>query len=337
MTERQIWLLRRLQRVCLFIGFGLLFVCTLMTSVGGWMLGEGSLERQIGFALMLGLITIGSGVLLPIVRMCSRMGFKGMARGGALALVFCIAGEFVGEMMVVGGNRTQNVQNAEHQNIVWKQAVDNKKRYEEDLAQERDKKKHQDTYGTPDSYDAPIKAAEERASLEASKRGGKGKEYDKAMDAAAKLRERQAIARERVEKTEPRIAELEAKLAAANAEIKNGKQGNSYIAGQAGSIARIAFWERKPDATAQDDANFGLLVFTCLLMIVATIAFIDFGLEDFSHRPVKSPRNSRIVGAARMARRIWGNLTGDVIEHHTTKDTEATAMLEEIRRNLKAA
>lgn len=324
MNDRQMWLLRRLQRVCLFIGFGLLFVCTLMTSVGGWMLGDGSLERQIGFALMLGLITIGAGVLLPIVRMCSRMGFKGMARFGAFALIVCITGEFVGEMMVVGGNRTQNVQNADHQNVVWQQTVDKRARYDADLKAAREKKAHQDSFGTPGSYDALIQAAEERASLEAGKRGGKGKNYDAAMAEAAKLREKQDIAKDRVNNTEPRILDLEKKLAEADAEIKNGKRGNSYIAGQAGSIARIAFWERKPDATAQDDANFGLLVFTCLMMIVSTIAFIDFGLEDFSHRPVKSPRNSRIVGSARMVRRIWANMTGDVIENTTTNTTEVT-------------
>jgi len=268
-----------------------------------------------------------------------RSGRWGSGIATAIVTVLFVTGELAGELMVMSAVRGKSDQSATMQNTKWVDLDKSITSLEKQLATATETLERQSKYESATAYEAQIKDAEALAARESSKeRNGCKAKCDAALKVVADLRSKHAIATERDTKTEPLVKDLTAKIEVAKTERKTATMGYSESAGQTDLFAAISTNNLNPDGSAKKWTDIYFTLFMAAFVTFGSMGLVYASEQDWNEpKKPKSPRDSRTVRMARHIRRLWANINGDVIEHHTTTDTEASAMLEQIRRNLKAA
>lgn len=262
---------------------------------------SGYLTAQAGYALHG--VPMAFGFVLCTLGACftpSEMvdAFRSRRWGSAFAatVITCLVmgGELFGEVMVMASARGENSQAEQLQATRYDDVRKNVKSLETRLALAQEKLAKQIEYGTPESYDAQIKNAEELAAREGSKdRGGCKAKCDAAKTKAAEFRAKQAIAHDRVANTEPQVADLTAQLAKARAEAKVTDKGFSVSNSQVGIFSKVSTMTLNPDGSAKEWTEIGVVIFMACLFAFGSAGMTFMAQQDWEAEKKQSTPKAR--------------------------------------------
>lgn len=259
----------------------LLAVCACMTGAAGWEMYDGHTGKQFAAALMFAVVTFGAAILLPFVEQAWRTGAYVTCAGLVFGWAICTVGEYAGHLMVIGGGRSVNVQEAQLQSTRWEDQRKIVSDLERQIAMLEAKHDFSKPSDSPESFDGRIADARAKIAYETSRGGCKGRCEDW-RTVLGKLESEQSISKDRAA-TLIQLDDLKKQLAEARRVAGATQKGTSIAQTQTDNIARVLFVNMKPGQTAQEKANFAFELFQALLYTVLPMTFIFCALKDWSN------------------------------------------------------
>jgi len=260
------------------IGHFFLVLATLVCGAAGWVFGGGSSNVVMAavLACIFGACPWAVAYLLPFASIAARSGYKGRAFAMIVGVIIAGGMELRGELMVFAGKRQASSTEATLQNARLDDVRKDVSRLEREFEEASKVLAEQRPYGASASYDAQIVEADGLATRESSKdRGGCKAKCDAARKAAAELRAKQAIAKDRETKTEPLVERLRTELSEAKAIAATTKAGDSMSVAESETLAALWTASLNPSADAKRWADLmsGLFMAVFLLVVPTTLIY----------------------------------------------------------------
>lgn len=320
--EHHTVMLRRLQAALFALGMFALLVAVLLTSTAGYQYGGGSehFKEAMTFACMMIVVTFGAALLFSVWEVVRSMGYT---QGARLVLMFALAfgvGEFFGHLMTVGGQRAQQVTQADKSdfNLATVKAdiatTESSITTMEALVKNRAEQAQWLSTKPSAAWKAEVREKETAIDVE-KRRGGCGPICLKLTGELKPLLANLAVA----ETHEREVADLQRmkdKLTQLRNQATETKVGESSARVQGRNLARLVSFGGTE--VKSEDANFFLDVFYALLWTVGPAGILWASVKDWT-RPVTKTQGGMLAGLRKMRDHIDGKAPAPAAHVPTTE------------------